>query len=130
MTMAAQIVAFALALAVEAQQGTTFVCGGFTVVAPAESVLDAHRGDARRLYRVSGEGAPQELEQVADFRPDALVISWRREHNSPVQLDIGEIDLAAGTAAYTIHAERDPSSALFMPTQTSGTCAVRSGDGT
>lgn len=102
--------------------------GDFRVFAPSEEATAGYRGNVLALYRVSGPEKsflnPERFEQVEDYLPQSLTISWRREHNSPVTLEIADHDAAAGTARYTIHTERNPAARLHTPLAITGSCTV------
>lgn len=110
--------------------GVTFACSatgigalhsgeGFKVFAP--------EGRTSEDYRVSGPDQsyfnPAEFELVEDHLPEALILHWRREHNSPVSL---KIEPAAGgeTATFSLSTERNPASALYTPISFDGTCTA------
>ena len=119
------IAALALALALQPQTGTTFVCGGVSLATASDIGVPA--GEEDRSFLVAGPGGEARVESILDLLPDALVVTWRREHNSPVVLEIGNIDLGARSAEFTLRSELNPASRLFTPLETSGTCTLQPG---
>jgi hypothetical protein len=121
-----------LALALAAQAGLTFDCrgvGSFEVFVPADKARAGYSTTAFQVMHASRDEGPQAevtgFEDIRDELPAQLVMTWRREHNSPVTLTITGYDAAAGTARYTLSAELNPASRLFTPVTTRGTCKAR-----
>ena len=104
----------------------SFRCGAgslvaFELIVPARSGPDGASG----RFRLSGIEVPNGFERIDNALPGKLLLFWRREHNSPVALQITDYDAAAGAARYRLSGERNPASRLFTPMVAEGVCTVR-----
>lgn len=131
------ILTLALGLAAQEAPGTRFRCApvamrlpyGFDVFVPADKARAGYRTSLMEALRRPGaRSAPpfaEGFEQVEDALPARLLLSWRREHNSPVKVTITDYDAAAGTAKYTLASERNPASRVSTMTAVRGICTAR-----